>query len=311
MASSVPEKTGGLTISVCVPATRWDTVGAAVRAIRRQTWMDWELIVIGQGSHELLESAVAAAAEGDRRIQYARLERRGLSVARNAALETAAGPVIAFTDDDCEPEPEWMATFARAFLDDPKLGLVGGAVLSPARLGLLTTCPIVLPTEALYDPAADLRRRPEGWEWIGANFAIRREVTQRLGTFDECLGAGADFPAAEDTDYKFRLEAAGVRMLTTPRAVVVHTFGVRRGWAIFRSQQNYQTGNGGMAGKLTLLGDNRGEQWLEETRNKAMRDGRRAPHRRLRAMRRLHYFSTAYKRCLHDYRIVAGHLQRI
>ena len=62
-------------------------------------------------------------------------------------------------------------------------------------------------------------------------------MAKRLGTFDECLGAGADFPAAEDTDYKLRLEAAGIRMLTTPRAAVVHTYGVRKGWAILRSHR--------------------------------------------------------------------------
>jgi len=95
-----------------------------------------------------------------------------------------------------------------------------------------------------------------------------------------------DFPAAEDTDYKLRLEAAGIRMLTTPRAAVVHTYGVRKGWALLRSQQNYATGNGGMAGKLTLLGDSRGAEWLEETRNGSRREWRAAPQRLPRSLRR-------------------------
>jgi glycosyltransferase involved in cell wall biosynthesis len=303
-------KTEGLSISVCVPSTRWETVGSTIRAIRRQTWIDWELIVVGQGPREPLEAAVAHASSGDERVRYVQLQGRGLSLARNAALEVAAGSIVAFTDDDCEPRADWLASLARAFLGDSQLGLVGGAVLSPKYRGLMTSCPTVSPTEAIYNPALDHMRPPDGWDWIGANFAMRRKVASQLGAFDECLGAGADFPAAEDTDYKLRLEAASVRMLTTPTAAVVHTYGVRRGWSVLKSQQNYATGNGGMAGKLTLLGDSRGEDWLTETRTRSLNEGRRAPYRLLRGLRRLHYFSAAYQRCLRDYRVVDGYLRR-
>jgi GT2 family glycosyltransferase len=299
-----------LAISVCVPTTRGETVGSTIRAIRRQTWIDWELIVLGQGPQDVLEAAVRTASGGDQRIRYVQLRGRGLSLARNAALDLVAGSVVAFTDDDCEPRPDWLATFAQSFLADPRLGVVGGAVLSPKLRGLLTSCPTLTPTEAVYNPTAKHRTPPAGWDWIGANFAMRREVARKLGTFDECLGAGADFPAAEDTDYKLRLEAAGVRMLTTPRAAVVHTFGVRKGWALLRSQQNYATGNGGMAGKLTLLGDSRGAEWLEQTRDGSRKEWRGAPHRLPRSLRRLHYFAAAYERCLRNYRIVSGCLRR-
>jgi glycosyltransferase involved in cell wall biosynthesis len=299
-----------LPVSVCVPSTRWDTVGATVAAIRAQTWLDWELLVLGQGNPATLEDAVMAAAEGDRRVHYIQLDGRGLSLARNAALEHAAGAAVAFTDDDCEPQPEWLATIAQAFLDHPDLGLVGGAVLAPADAGLLSTCPTSSPQEALYEPSLNGRRPPAGWDWIGANFAVRRSVASRTGRFDECLGAGADFPAGEDTDYKLRLEAAGIPMLTTPRAAVVHTYGVRRGWAVLRSQRNYATGNGAMAAKLTLQGDSRGKEWLDETRRGSVRE-LRAPHRGFRALRRWHYFSAAYSLCLKDYRVEDGLLHRI
>jgi GT2 family glycosyltransferase len=308
MASSAPENgyaTDGLPISVCIPTTRSDTLGSTIRAVRAQTWADWEVIVLGQGLREPLEAAVTAAASGDPRVRYVQLNRRGLSMARNAALDVAAGSVIAFTDDDCEPRPDWLATLARAFLDDPRLGVVGGAVVSPQSLGYLRTCPTCSPSESLYDPAVR-RHPPDGWDWIGANFAVRRTVARQLGGFDECLGLGSDFPAAEDTDYKLRLEAAGVRMLTTPRSAVLHTYGVRRGLAVFRSQRNYASGNGGMAGKLTLLGDKRGQEWLDDTR----KDCHGSPPRLARSLRRLHYFSAAYERCLRDYRVVDGFLRR-
>src|SRR3981081_2521472 len=163
-----------MAISVCVPATRGETVGSTIRAIRRQTWIDWELIVLGQGPQDVLEAAVRNAAGGDQRVRYVQLKGRGLSLARNTALDVVAGSVIAFTDDDCEPRPDWLATFAQAFLADSRLGLVGGAVLSPKMRGLLTSCPTVSPSEALYAPTAGRRTPPAGGDWIRAHFPGKR-----------------------------------------------------------------------------------------------------------------------------------------
>ena len=71
MASLSPDtdpRTEGLPISVCVPATRAETVGATIGAIRRQTWTDWELIVLGQGAADVLEPAVSLAADAGHRL---------------------------------------------------------------------------------------------------------------------------------------------------------------------------------------------------------------------------------------------------
>lgn len=298
-------------VTVCIGATRAETIGATVKAIRAQTFTDWELLVVAQGRPEPLHAAVLAAAQGDARVGVIDLAERGLSRARNAAVGHARGPILAFTDDDCEPAETWLELIVAAFRQGDKLGLVGGAVVSPAPLGPLATCPTISPAEALYDPEKNPRRPPAGWDWIGANFAITREAAERNGRFDECLGAGTDFPAGEDTDYKLRLEAAGVRMLSTPRVAVVHANGVRRGWkAMLRSQRNYATGNGAMAGKLTLMGDRRGREWLEETRRDCIADLTK-PHRSLRALRRMHYFNRAYDACVDGYLVDGGCLKRL
>jgi GT2 family glycosyltransferase len=294
-------------ISVCIPTVRPTTIRSAVSAVMRQEWTDWELLVVGQGpDEEGLRSAVHHAASGDPRIRYLHLPRTGLSYARNAAVAGTSGQIVAFTDDDCEVDEAWLAVIAQRFSRDPLLGLVGGAVLRPSGGpgGWLTTCPTNQPAEVRYDPVASQRQRPQGWDWIGANFAVRRDILEKVGPFDEALGAGTQYPSAEDTDLKFRLESLGVPMLTTPDSIVWHTHGARSGVrAGFNHSRNYARGNAAMAAKLTLVADPFGEQWrrmaMRGTAEEWRRDAR--PHRLPVAIFRRWQFARAYREVISGY----------
>ena len=305
-----------MNVSVCIPATRVEALAAAIRSVREQSWQDWEVIVLGQGNKRTqaaLDAATRAGASNDSRVRYVGLSTRGLSRARNAGLAEARGDVIAFLDDDCEARSDWLAVITEAFATDPSLGLVGGSVVPRGRIGPLSTCPTLAPAEAVYDPAANPRSAPNGWDWIGANFAIRADVAARVGAWDVELGAGSTFPAGEDTDYKLRMEALGIRMLTTPRSIIVHAAGTRSAGAALRSQRNYQLGNGALAAKQTLSGDPRGELWRHETRRLASSDWltTRRVHRLPLGLLRAAWFEIGYRRCLRHYVVdAAGTLSR-
>lgn len=249
-------------ITVCVPTVRPTTLMHTVRSILAQTWTEWELLVVGQGASPALAEAGRALPALDSRIRYLHLDERGLSRARNAALRVATGEIIAMTDDDCEAAPDWLETLARLFIEHPDVGMIGGALLAPplARWRL-ETCLNFIPTQTLYLPNSG-QTPPPAWGWIGGDFAMRKTTADRVGLFDEYLGAGApDFPAAEDTDYNMRTLTAGVGVLCSPDVVVRHTYGVRRG--IRQNLNNiwaYTRGNGGLDGKLTLAGDPHGRE---------------------------------------------------
>jgi glycosyltransferase involved in cell wall biosynthesis len=302
-------------ITVCIGSVRADTLGATIASIKAQTLPSWELVVAGQGDDHAVREVVEAALDGDRRLRYVHVDRMGLGAARNVAMKVATGDVLAFTDDDCEADPSWLAVLARCFEEEADVGLVGGALLPPASSRPFGNCPQLIPGEALYDPIATRRRAPAGWDWAGGNFAVRAEIVDRVGQFDDCLGAGTEFPACEDTDYKLRLEAIGVRMRSTPRAVVYHTYGARYGVrALLAHQRNYARGNGAMAAKLTLLRDPRGAEWLEATRRECLRGWiqNRRPHRIAADLRRLFHFSGGYRDCLRRYAVdSAGLLRRL
>lgn len=299
-------------ITVCIPATRAVTVAAAITSVYRQTYSDWELVVVVQGSDSAVPAVAHSLFRDSDRARVVTIARPGLSRARNAALEHARGEIVAMIDDDCEAAPDWLATIASCFDDDPTVGLVGGALVAPPRQGPLSRCPALDPADAVYDPAAE-GGPPPGWDWIGGNFAIHRRVADAVGPFDECLGAGADFPAGDDTDYKLRLEEHGVRMRSTPRAVVNHTSGSRVGLpAVLRFQRAYAAGNGALAAKLTLRCDPRGRDWLQRTRRQCLGglwDLRRA-HRAPWSLVRWSHYRAAYGRCLRDYELDARGLLR-
>ena len=54
----------------------------------------------------------------------------GIPFARNRGLREASGDIVLFTDDDCEPEPQWVEAMVRPFYRDPHIGAVGGPLIS-------------------------------------------------------------------------------------------------------------------------------------------------------------------------------------
>src|SRR5205085_7988956 len=73
-------------------------------------------------TQELLRPLIAI----DKSMVMAVVNRRGQVAACNAGLETAVGDIIAITDDDAVPQPDWLSGIERQFLSDSGVGGVGG-----------------------------------------------------------------------------------------------------------------------------------------------------------------------------------------
>jgi len=297
--------------TVVIAAFREDTVGCAIASIARQTWTDWELVVVTQGDRERTRAVAARFAEREPRIRSLHIADAGTSRARNAGIAAGSGDVVALIDDDCEARADWLEVMAEYLGAHPEVGLVGGSVVAPPALQRgISVCPEVILSESVYDSRATPHRPPAGWDWIGCNVGIRRQTIEASGAFDAYLGPGTDFPAGEDTDYKLRLEALGVPMGASPRLVVNHTYGRRYGLrAALRNSRNYAYGNGGLAGKLTLLGDPRGREWLDETRHECLTAWLTRPARLPKDLNRLRNYVGAYRLCCHRYRAKGGMLE--
>jgi len=239
--------------SVCIPTTRPNTIESAIRSILSQTSTDWELVVVGQGDQELLHDITMQAAGGDTRVRYIHIRRRGSSVARNAGIKSATGEIVAFMDDDCEADSRWLAELDKCF--EPGIGFVSGNVVAPPlERSLFVDCCQVDVRERTYEPVSISAKLTDNDFplLLGANMAVRREDAERVG-FDECLGPGTAFGGGEEHDFAIRLMGIGVRMRSTPKASVQHTYGARYGWrAVYNVKRRRIYGDGAIAAKDQL-----------------------------------------------------------
>ncbi|TCS72483.1 teichuronic acid biosynthesis glycosyltransferase TuaG [Sulfuritortus calidifontis] len=90
-------------VSIITPAYKAaDFVGEAIRSVQAQGFMDWEMLIVDDGSPDQTAAVVRGYCEKDSRVKLIRQKNSGPAMARQAALEAAQGRYIAFLDsDDC------------------------------------------------------------------------------------------------------------------------------------------------------------------------------------------------------------------
>ena len=154
----------------------------------------------------------------------------GLSYARNRGVERARGEIIVFTDDDVVVSPDWLSEILRPFRD-PNVMCVTGLVM-PAELETREQALFEFwqsfhrgYQERVFDSAwlrSFRKSTAPVWEiGAGASMAIRKRAFEQVGMFDTRLGAGSA-GCSEDSEFWYRLLAAGHRCIYTPAAVVYH-----------------------------------------------------------------------------------------
>jgi len=293
-------------ITVCISSIRATTIGETITAIQQQDFVEWELFVVAQGTDPELRKAVEKAAESDPRIHCIPMTEFGLSRGRNAGIAAANYEIIAITDDDCAPAPNWLSVIDDYFSREPELGLLAGSLVAPpAERSGISICPATTAPEAIFDPET-MQKCPESFCIVGANMALRKSAWLQVGAFEAEVGAGTSLPSSEDIEYAIRMEKCRIKMRCTPQSRVVHTYGRRYGWkAVIGLGQSYAQGQGAIAAKMTLGGSPDGAKWRRSMRKQCLIE----PLRSLRLQRvpngivRWFAFRSGYDRCLQRFQI--------
>jgi len=206
-----------MTISVVVVTLGSSTVFArCVSAIASGSRPADELVVVDQSPQGVGEQVESLLADAPTTFRHLRSSGLGTSRARNVGAAATSGDSVAFTDDDCVPDPDWLAALSAAQAD-----VATGRVLplGDERPGFVAV------SSRTSTHRLSLRGAGRHVPWdlgTGGNILVKRAVFERVGGFDERFGPGAPFRAAEDVQLLERLLVSGAAMVYAPDAVVYH-----------------------------------------------------------------------------------------
>lgn len=180
-------------VSVIIPTfNRADKVVRAISSVLDQTFTDFEIIVIDDGSTDRTKQAVARFNDRIKYIGHA--ANFGVSTARNTGIENSSAPFIAFLDSDDHWLPEKLAAQMRFFDTNPEaqvcqteeIWIRKGRRVNPRKKHLKPSGDIFAPSLklCLVSPSAVM---------------LRRSLLEKVGLFDENL------PVCEDYDLWLRI----------------------------------------------------------------------------------------------------------
>jgi GT2 family glycosyltransferase len=223
------------------PATSWprvsvvvcthngaETLCACLRGLRELDYPNFEVIVVDDGS---TDSSPAIARQFG--FQLIRLERGGLSTARNVGMRAASGEIVAYIDDDAEPDREWLKYLTASLARSEYAGM-GGPNLPPDDCARVARCVADAPGSPMHVLTSDR----EAEHIPGCNMAFYKDVLEQVGGFDPQFRAAGD-----DVDLCWRLLQAGHKLGFSPAAVVWHRprGSIRAYW---RQQRGYGRAEG-------------------------------------------------------------------
>lgn len=161
-------------------------VGDAIRSVLAQTYRNYEIIVVDDGS---IDDSREVVAQFGTQVNYIYKANAGLSAARNTGFFAAAGALIGVLDADDMYEPEYLRTLVRALQNDPAaMGVYCGYQFVDHENNLLPQV-----ESRLVDPDQLYTALLDGNFFVPESIFLRREVYEAVGLFDETLRACEDW----------------------------------------------------------------------------------------------------------------------
>jgi glycosyltransferase involved in cell wall biosynthesis len=166
---------------------------------------DFEVIVVSDGPDLLTKQVIVSWKHtGLMDVEYIPLDRkRGPAAARNLGWRASSGKLVAFTDDDCLPDPLWLQTIWEAYQQE-ELMVYSGRIIVPVP---------VRPTDYEWNIA-----QLEHARFVTANCVCTRAALERINGFDERF----ELAWREDSDLEFKFRQQQIPIQSLQEAIVVH-----------------------------------------------------------------------------------------
>lgn len=216
-----------VTFSVVIPTFRRPTqLAACLRAVRRLDYPSqlFEVIIVDDGGG--LRSDILAPFDGEIAIHCLTQPNAGPAAARNTGAARASNRYLAFTDDDCMPDPEWLRRLAFR-LDSCPDHMLGGRTVNA-----LPDNPFATTSQLLVDYLYEYYSAAPGRQmfFTSNNLALPVASFRSLGGFDATFRRAG----GEDREFCARWRQAALPLSYVPDAIVRHAH--RMGWRGFWRQ---------------------------------------------------------------------------
>jgi len=200
-------------VSILMPVRNEEKyLSAALASIKAQTFQEWELVAVDDGSTDGTAGILAAVA--DRRIKVLQNSGRGLVAALNLGLEKCRGVFIARMDGDDISHPERLTRQLKVFAGNPDAGLVASSFRHFPRRGLKIGM-------LAYEEWQNSLTRHESImadifvesPFVHPGVMFRKKIIDRFGGY-------RDMGWPEDYDLWLRMAGDGVRFAKTPEPLI-------------------------------------------------------------------------------------------
>jgi cellulose synthase/poly-beta-1,6-N-acetylglucosamine synthase-like glycosyltransferase len=214
-------------ITVLIPTYhRTRDLARCLEALEDQTRAPDEILLVVRGTDSETRDLLARRGHGRLPLRTVEVMEPGSGTARNVGLAAAQGEIIAFTDDDSAPRPDWLARIEKHFLADPEVGGVGGRdwihygdqVNNGAReiVGKVRWFGRIISNHHLGvggSREVDILK--------GVNMSYRRAALHHI-RFDERLLAAGGVQPVEDYLFSMEVKCTGWKLIYDPAVAVDH-----------------------------------------------------------------------------------------
>lgn len=198
---------------------RPDKLVSCIQSIVANGYSQYEILIADQSDNQRSRDIIKKITGYN--IRYFPLETKGKSIGLNLLLPHARGKYLAFTDDDCLVDRNWLKNIVIYFDNHPRVDGVLGKVLpyrgGPPRFN----CPSVADFDKNYPISAEniIEYKFFGQ---GNNMSFRKTVFEKIGGFREWLGPGSVAGIAEDIEYLYRAVINGLIFVSEPSILLYH-----------------------------------------------------------------------------------------
>jgi GT2 family glycosyltransferase len=213
---------------VSVIVVNWngkEYLGECLRSLRGQTFSDFEVLLVDNGSTDRSVEHVQANFAGWVRI-LKNAQNEGFSGGNNRGIREACGKYIVLLNNDARADAHWLEEMVKIAEENPQVGMLACKVYLQEKLKILDNAGHLIYPDGLNRGRGRLEVDHGQYEKLeevffpsGCAALYRRTMLEEIGLFDEDF-----FAYGDDTDIGLKGRLAGWKCLYVPQAVVYHRY---------------------------------------------------------------------------------------